>query len=86
MNAAEQIEHLARGTVGRLTMASRAYSALQQGLMADLDDHHRTHRTEVQQLRTDLETAADACDNATPRILLPADVAEASPHVTTSNE
>lgn len=86
MNAADQIESLTRQTVGRLTAASRAFSEIQQQVAADLDDHRRARQGEVQQLRADLESAADARDSATPRILLPADVADASPHRTTDTE
>ncbi len=86
MNAAEQIEHLTRSTIGSLTAASREFSETQQVLVARLDDHLLAHRTEVSQLRTDLQTAADAADNATPRILLPADIAEASPHGAAATE
>ncbi|MGW0037111.1 hypothetical protein [Gordonia sp. NPDC003376] len=80
MNAADQIEQIARAAITGLATASREFSAVQRRL-SEVADHHRQATADVTaQLRADLETVADACDSPTPRILLPADVAEASPH------
>ncbi|MFT4127173.1 MAG: hypothetical protein QM662_13225 [Gordonia sp. (in: high G+C Gram-positive bacteria)] len=79
MKAADQIESLARETTTALAAASREFTATLRRLAAEVDDHCRTH-DEVAGLRADLESAAAAADHPTPRILLPADLADASPH------
>ncbi|MGW5522628.1 hypothetical protein [Gordonia sp. NPDC003950] len=80
MNAAEQIEMIARRTVATVTAESRRFSEATLRLATELGEHQQIRRNEVADLRTELQAAADACDTATPRILLPADMSEASPH------
>ncbi|WLP91621.1 hypothetical protein [Gordonia sp. NB41Y] len=80
MNTADQIEQIARATTTRLAEASREFSAVQRRLSGVADQHRQATADATARLRADLEVAADACDSPTPRILLPADVAEASPH------
>ncbi|WP_055474862.1 hypothetical protein [Gordonia sp. HS-NH1] len=85
MNLADQIEALARSCTAAVAEASHRFSARQRDLELAMDDHRRTAvRSETQQMRDDLENAADAAD-ATPGIMLPADVADASPHLPPPN-
>lgn len=94
MNAADQIEMLTGRTVGALTRASREFTGLQRALTDELDrhrrghldEHRRGHGDDTARLRRSLTDAADACDNVTPRIMLPADMSEASPHRSDPNE
>lgn len=86
MNPADQIEAVARATTAAVAAASREFTATQRRLSGQLDADRAARRNDVEQLRADLESAADAADNATPRILLPADVAEASPHRSSTDE
>ncbi|GAA1481701.1 hypothetical protein GCM10009624_21410 [Gordonia sinesedis] len=85
MNLADQIDAVARSTIDQLAAASRAFSAEQLRLGREFDERAATGRTD-RQLRADLETAADAADSATPRIMLPADMAGASPHLPPADE
>lgn len=85
MNLADQIEALARSSTAGVAEASHLFSARQRDLELAMDDHRRhAVRSETQRLRDDLESAADAAD-ATPGIMLPADVADASPHLPPPN-
>ena len=85
MNLADQIEALARTATPAVAEASHVFSARQRDLELAMDEHRRNAvRSETQQLRDELENAADAAD-ATPGIMLPADVADASPHLPPRN-
>ncbi|MGV9858183.1 hypothetical protein ACWDTD_05985 [Gordonia sp. NPDC003425] len=79
MNLADQIEGITRDATDRVAAASRAFSLAQ----AELTERASTERRDASaaaRLRAELLDDADAADAATPRIMLPADVAEASPH------
>ncbi|MEY1676322.1 hypothetical protein CYJ73_04045 [Gordonia terrae] len=85
MNLADQIEAMARTATAGVAEASHLFSAQQRDLELAMADHRRNAvRSETQRLRDDLENDADAAD-ATPGILLPADVADASPHLPPPN-
>lgn len=85
MNLADQIEAVARDTIDRVAAASREFSAEQMRLGHEFDELSVATRTD-RRMRADLETAADAADSATPRIMLPADMAGASPHLPPEDE
>ncbi|WP_238422080.1 hypothetical protein [Gordonia sp. 'Campus'] len=81
MNLADQIEALARSATADVAGASHRFSARQRDLDLAMADHLRNSvRSETERLREELENAAEAAD-ATPGIMLPADVADASPHL-----
>lgn len=80
MNLADQIEALARAATNDVAAASQRFSTRQRDLEATMSEHRR-HAvvSDRERLRADLEDAADAAD-ATPMIMLPADIADATPH------
>lgn len=80
MNTAEQIEFLARQGTDRLGVLSREFTAAQDRLAGDLTAHRQQRHDADAHLRDELAAQADAVDSATPRIMLPADQAQASPH------
>ena len=80
MNLADQIDAISRTATGEVVEASRAYSATQRRLAEEYAEHEEAVASVQRRLRHQLEVDAEIADNATPRILLPADVAEASPH------
>ena len=85
MNLADQIEAMARTATAGVAEASHVFSAQQRDLGLAMDAHrHNAVQSDTQRLRDDLENAADAAD-ATPGIMLPADVADASPHLPPPN-
>lgn len=86
MNLADQIESISRRAVGDVVDASRTYSETQRRLAGEYAEHLDATASAQQRLRHQLEVEADIADNATPRIMLPADVAEASPHRGASGE
>ncbi|MGC4962248.1 hypothetical protein ACPXCG_01070 [Gordonia sp. DT218] len=86
MNLADQIEAVARRATAEVVAASHAYAATQRRLASDLADFRSASAAPDQRLREKLQTDADIADTATPRILLPADVAEASPHRSAPDE
>ena len=80
MNLADQIEAISRDATREVVGASRMYSATQRRLAAEFAEHTEATQSAQLRLRRQLEIDADIADVATPRIMLPADVAEASPH------
>ncbi|MFT4044080.1 MAG: hypothetical protein QM673_13050 [Gordonia sp. (in: high G+C Gram-positive bacteria)] len=80
MNLADQIEAISRAATERVVGAARDFSAAQARLGAQLADHRRAAATSADQLRAELLDDAQVGGNRTPRIMLPADIAEASPH------
>ncbi|MEE3848897.1 hypothetical protein VZC37_01030 [Gordonia sp. LSe1-13] len=80
MNLADQIEAIARRATARVVAASNDFSTAQRGLAAEVAEHRASVATPDQRMRDQLRRDADVADCATPRILLPADMAEASPH------
>lgn len=85
MNLADQIEAIARRATAHVTAASNAFSDTQRRLTAELAEH-REDNDPRERLREGLRREADAADVDTPRLLLPADVAEASPHRRATDE
>ncbi|RPA12160.1 hypothetical protein [Gordonia sp. OPL2] len=86
MNLADQIEAIARRATAHVTAASNAFSETQRRLVAELGDHRDENADPRERLREGLRREADAADVDTPRLLLPADVAEASPHRPATDE
>ncbi|MBD0861999.1 hypothetical protein IA539_12355 [Gordonia sp. zg691] len=85
MNLADQIEALARNATADVAEASRRFSAAQRDLALAMTEHRRNAvQSETDRLREDLENTADAAD-AVPGIMLPADMADASPHLRPPN-
>lgn len=80
MKLADQIEEIARQATARIVDASHRYSATQDRLAGELEHHQVEHADPDDRLRVRLEAQAEIADTATPRIMLPADRAEASPH------
>jgi len=81
VNLADQIEALARSATAQVADASHRFTGAQRDLAATMAEHRRTApRSRTELLREDLEHQADAAD-ALPSIMLPADVADASPHL-----
>ncbi|MCZ4578126.1 hypothetical protein O4158_03235 [Gordonia amicalis] len=85
MSLADQIEALARSATAEVADASRRFSAAQRDLELAMAEHRRTAvQSETERLRAELEHEADAAD-ALPGIMLPADMADASPHLPPPN-
>ncbi|AZG44956.1 hypothetical protein [Gordonia insulae] len=84
MNLADQIEAIARRATAQVIAASHTYSDVQRRLAAELAEHRHSTDPDVR-LREKLRQEADVAD-APPRIMLPADVAEASPHRSATDE
>lgn len=80
MKAADQIELVARQATGELAAISRAFTATQRQLAGDLATHRGMHDDAEVRLRADLTLAAEMSEVSTPQIMLPADMAQASPH------
>ncbi|GAC70513.1 hypothetical protein [Gordonia soli] len=80
MNLADQIEAVSRRATDTIVAASTEFSTTQNRLAAEFAEHRRAGAGAEVDHREALERAADLADTATPRILLPADTAEASPH------
>ena len=81
MNLADQIEALARSATAAVADASHRFSAAQRDLGHAMTDHRRAAvPSETERLREALEHEAEAAD-ALPGIMLPADMADASPHL-----
>lgn len=79
MSLADQIDAIARGATESIVVASREFTATQAGLATALAEHRRRSGTQTARMREQLVDDADEAD-ALPRVLLPADLAEASPH------
>ena len=85
MSLADQIEALARSATAEVADASPRFSAAQRDLDRSMAEHRRTaEQSETERLRAELEHEADAAD-ALPGIMLPADKADASPHLPPPN-
>ncbi|ATD70243.1 hypothetical protein M0655_22170 [Gordonia amicalis] len=85
MSLADQIEALARSATAEVADASHRFSAAQRDLEIAMTDHRRTaEQSAAQRLRAELEREANAAD-ALPGIMLPADMADASPHLPPPN-
>ncbi|AZZ82956.1 MULTISPECIES: hypothetical protein [Gordonia] len=85
MSLADQIEALARSATAEVADASHRFSAAQRDLDLAMTEHRRTAaQSETDRLRAQLEHEADAAD-ALPGIMLPADMADASPHLPPPN-
>ncbi|MEO9328341.1 hypothetical protein [Gordonia aurantiaca] len=81
MNLADQIEALARSATAQVADASHRFTAAQRDLAQAMADHRRTMlRSRTEMLREELEHDADAAGTV-PSIMLPADIADASPHL-----
>ncbi|MDY6807663.1 hypothetical protein GIY30_16950 [Gordonia sp. HNM0687] len=86
MNLADQIDAIARRATARVVAASNEFSATQRGLVAELAEHRAAVATPGERLRGELHREAEVAEVATPRILLPADRAESSPHTPVRDE
>lgn len=83
MNPADQIDAVARAVTDRIAQASHVFTVEQDRLRRDLNvaDGPGCAESSDRRLRETLQDAADAADTVTPRVLLPADRAGASPHI-----
>ncbi|GAC48708.1 hypothetical protein [Gordonia aichiensis] len=79
MILADQIEGIARAAIESIVAASREFSTTQHELARALAEHRRDAGSQTARLRAQLEDDADGAE-AMPRLLLPADMTEASPH------
>lgn len=86
MNLADQIDAIARRATARVVAASHEFSATQRRLMAEVADHRADTATPGERLRGELHREAEVAEFVTPRILLPADRADASPHTPVRDE
>ncbi|MFW0796129.1 hypothetical protein AAFP30_20115 [Gordonia sp. CPCC 205515] len=91
MNLADQIEAIARAATTQVVDASNEFSTTQRRLAQELAEHQAGERPadqpdDLDDLRSRLDDEADRADSVTPRILLPADMAEGSPHETRIGE
>ena len=86
MNSADQIESIARATTDRLAAISRTFSAKQQQLIEEQTRERASRPDDDTKIREELRLAADLAEVSTPRIMLPADMAQASPHHRGSTE
>lgn len=78
MTLSDQIDEVTRRGLGDIVAATQRYIAEQDRLRAALAEHAAD--APEQRLRADLEQRAQAADSPTPRLLLPAQMAHASPH------
>ena len=79
MSLADQIDAIARGATESIVGASREFTATQAQLARTLAEHRRRSGTQTARMRDQLVDDADEADGV-PRLLLPADLADASPH------
>jgi len=79
VNLSDQIEQVARAATAEVAAASRTFSLAQQDLAKEYAAQ-RSSDVGAQAVRAGLEEQADAAD-ALPGIMLPADVADSSPHL-----
>ncbi|GAB35287.1 hypothetical protein [Gordonia otitidis] len=79
MTIADQIDALARAATESIVGASREFSATQTDLASACAEHRSRPGSPSTLAREQLVIDADEAD-ALPRVLLPADMAEASPH------
>ncbi|MDL9938322.1 hypothetical protein QSJ18_16340 [Gordonia sp. ABSL1-1] len=84
MNPADQIEAVARMATAHVAAASRKLSGIQRDLADALAAHRAAHVGADDRLCARLQAQADAEDNL-PGILLPADMAQGSPHLSRRN-
>ena len=79
MSLADQIDAITRGATESIVVASREFTATQAELASTIAEHRRRSGSQTARMREQLVDDADEAD-ALPRLLLPADLAEASPH------
>ena len=79
MSLADQIDAITRGATESIVVGSREVTAPQAELASPLAEHRRRSGSQAARMREQLVDDADEAD-ALPRLLLPADLAEASPH------